>query len=126
MSTKNPHCEGEHCTHNNGEVRKLPYCTDGYLHLCYACYLHEMKFRQQTQVDPLVYWESLKIIWPFDLPPMTTAQLESYKKIVASNGEDSIRQVSPMFWDNCIMVKVQYPSGGGIWLGIETDGYTHS
>lgn len=41
-----PNCDGENCTSNSGEIRALPYCEDGNLLLCHACYLVEIEDRQ--------------------------------------------------------------------------------
>lgn len=46
MSNINPNCDGCHCVHENGEVRKLPLESGGNLILCNQCYLEEINWRK--------------------------------------------------------------------------------
>ena len=47
----NPNCDGTHCVHASGEVRLLPYGGGGNIILCKNCYLHEMRYRAQRNVE---------------------------------------------------------------------------
>lgn len=45
---KNPNCDGDHCTQEDGEVRVLPVGGGGNVILCKDCFRHEMEYRRQT------------------------------------------------------------------------------
>lgn len=65
---KNPNCDNDKCTEANGETRVLPTGGDSNAILCFACYLHEMRFRRERNRDlakenqfALPAWRDLKI-----------------------------------------------------------------
>jgi hypothetical protein len=63
----NPNCDGGHCKSETGEVRVLPYSSDGNLIICKSCYDNEMRFRRDRnrETGRLIYdlpaWETLTI-----------------------------------------------------------------
>lgn len=62
----NPNCDGSYC-HGPFEVRILPLGGGGNLHLCQACFNHEMAWRQSENKRGVAYpwnlstWESLEV-----------------------------------------------------------------
>ena len=59
-----PGCEGDRCTSNTGEVRKLPYgdpSVGANVILCLACFKHEMNYRRKFHPTDarLPRWEEL-------------------------------------------------------------------
>ena len=42
---KNLNCDGAHCISEFGEVRLLPYSSEGNTILCYSCFEYEKAFR---------------------------------------------------------------------------------
>jgi hypothetical protein len=55
---------------------------------------------------------------------LTEAQQTAYDRL--STIWTTVSDPSPMIGEACIMVEVTGESGCSLWLGIETDGYTHS
>lgn len=48
---KNWNCDNDKCTSPTGEVRKLPTGGGGNLILCHACYVHELRFREERNKE---------------------------------------------------------------------------
>jgi len=68
---KNWNCDNDKCLSATGEVRVLPTGGQGNLILCRACFLHELRYRQERNralsVDcqfELPTWDSLKVYAP--------------------------------------------------------------
>jgi hypothetical protein len=70
--THNPDCDGEHCTADTGEVRRLPTSGDAAIILCWSCWAREIQWRRAwnrqlcTHHDgrfawDLPAWESLEV-----------------------------------------------------------------
>jgi hypothetical protein len=55
---------------------------------------------------------------------LTTDQLVAYNRL--RDSWKTVGDPSPMVGSDCIMVEVTGESGHTMWLGIETDGHTHS
>lgn len=58
---------------------------------------------------------------------MTEAQKEAIERL--KKEWSSVSEPTAMYWDKsgCVMVAVGYSDGKtGMWIGIETDGYTHT
>lgn len=52
--------------------------------------------------------------------PATPEQVASYARLLERHGQPD--EIAPMFFgDGCILVRF-----GGLWIGIENDGYAHS
>lgn len=52
---------------------------------------------------------------------LTPEQIKALEKIQQRWEMPEVMEISPMFIGGCIMINV-----GSMWLGVETDGYTHS
>ena len=71
IARKNWNCDNDQCQEPHGEVRVLPAGGQGNLILCQACFLHELRYRQErnraVSVDcqfELPAWDSLKVYAP--------------------------------------------------------------
>lgn len=67
---QNPDCGGSHCAQPTGEVRVLPTSRDSNAILCRPCFEHEMAWRRQENLRPVVHlyklpaWDSLAVYKP--------------------------------------------------------------
>lgn len=70
MRTKqihNPNCDGDHCSAETGEVRRVPLGGESAAILCRTCCQHEMAFRiefnniEGNPTLPIPSWESLEV-----------------------------------------------------------------
>jgi len=55
---------------------------------------------------------------------LTDAQQTAYDGLLTI--WKTVSDPSPMIGEACVMVEVTGESGCAVWLGIETDGHTHS
>ena len=55
---------------------------------------------------------------------LTKEQKKSYEKL--KDRWHKVSEPTPEICGGAAMVQVFYESGGSMWIGIETDGYSHS